>query len=332
MRKRFSVGEIRLMHLRGSRRVAVVLVSASAVFGGGVAATTSGAASRSGVARQASKGPYAPPPTTASNRRIAINDASQLLAGVVAPGGAVRQSSGTGIGAHAPLVTEALASAIAYSSWTVPDDPSSVLSFVEAHLPPGSSVVSTGSGGPNPMSQSVIRSWPPIQGVLDVRWLEIEVTSTAGGGTLLYAESQSQWVVTRPVSEQIPPGVGEVDVTSAWPGKPPFVSRSVTGAAKVRALVTLFDSLGIGQPDVISCPSYVPRPGVVVAFRARGSGRLLARAHVSSVARFRWPADVPGWGCFPISFNVRGRNRPELVGNVITPIEGLLHIKLGRHG
>jgi hypothetical protein len=162
-------------------------------------------------------------PTTASNRRAAVLDAKELLAGVVPPAGAVLRSSGTGTGTRVPLLTTAFASAVAYSTWIVPGDPASVVSFVEAHLPPGSTLVSTGSGG-NPSSQSVVRSWPVVEGILDVRWLEVEVTSHAGG-TLLYAESQSQWVVTRPFGERIPPGVREVDVSSGWPGKPQLTRR-----------------------------------------------------------------------------------------------------------
>jgi hypothetical protein len=266
--------------------------------------------------------------TTASNRRAAVLDAKRLLAGVLPPAGAVLQSSGTAMGSHAHLLTVAFASAVAYRTWRAPDDPASVLSFVEAHLLAGSKLVSIGSGGPSPISHSVIRSWPPVDGVLDVRWLEIEVTSRAGGGTVLYAESQSQWVVTRPLGERIPAGVREVDVTSSWPGKPPFLSRRVTNRAKVRTLVALFDSLGIVQPGAISCPSETITPIVAVGFRVAGTGRPVARASVSSVASFSWPANVPGWACFPITFSVHGRNRSPLAGNVITPIQRLLHVKL----
>jgi len=252
------------------------------------------------------------------------------LAGVVPPAGAVLRSSGTSIGTHARLLTTAFASAVAYSSWTTTDDPASVLSFVEAHLPAGSTLISSGSGGPSPSSQSVIRSWPPVDGVLDVRWLSIEVTSRADGGTLLSAESQSQWVVTRPVDDQIPADVREVDVTSGWPGKAPFIARRVTSQAKVRALVALFDSLGIVQPGAINCPAETITPIVVVGFRVGGSRRLAARASVSSVASFSWPASVPGWACFPIAFSVAGQGRSALVGNVITPIQRLLDVKLAR--
>jgi hypothetical protein len=268
-------------------------------------------------------------PTTASNRRAAVRDAKRLLAGVAPPAGAVLQSSGTKIGQHAPLLTAAFASAVAYSAWTVPEDPASVLSFVESHLPSGSKVVGTGSGGPNPSSQSVIRSWPSVDDVLDVRWLEIDVASGSSGGTRLYAESQSQWVITRPRGEHIPAGVREVDVTSGWPGKPPFVSRQVTDRAEVHRLVRLFDSLGIEQPGAINCPEESAAPVVDIEFRSGAASRVAADASVSSEANFSWPANVPGWSCFPVALTVGGRNWSPLSGNVITPIERLLRVNLG---
>jgi hypothetical protein len=268
-------------------------------------------------------------PTTASNKRAAIRDANSLLAGVVPPAGAVLQSSGTRVGPRAPLLTTAFASAVAYSTWNVPQDPASVLPFVETHLPPGSQVVSTGSEGPNPSSQSVIRSWPPVSGVLYVRWLEITVTSLASGGTKLYAKSQSQWVVTRPPHEHIPPGVRAVEVTSGSTGMPPFVWRQVTNRAKIRTLVKLFDTLEIVQPGAINCPGFSSNPPTVtVDFRGGPTDRLLADANVDAVASFSWPADTPGWECFPVAFTVLGRHWPALSGNVITPIERLLGVRL----
>jgi hypothetical protein len=178
----------------------------------------------------------------------------------------------------------------------------------------------------------VIRSWPPVAGVLDIRWLEIAVTAQANGGTRLYAQSQSQWVVARPKGEHIPAGVREVDITDGWPGKEPLESRRVTGRASVRKLVTLFNSLEIVQPVAINCPAYTAVPVIEIGFLAGGTGRLVAEAKVSSVANFSWPASTPGWACFSIAFNAGGRNWTPLAGNVITPIERLLHLKLPRHG
>ena len=266
-------------------------------------------------------------PSTSSNRRLAVRDAARLLRGVVPPNGAIPQSSGTAIGAHAQLLTTATASAVAYRSWRARGDPESVLSFVQAHLPAGSKLVSSGSGGPT-LELSVIRSWPPVNGILNIRWLYIGVTARAKGGTELYAKSQSEWVITRPAGEHVPGGVREVDITEGWPGKSPFLSRRVTSMASVHKLVALFNSLGTLQPGSINCPADTPTPTVTFDFRAGGTSTPVARATVSAVAYFSWPANLPGWACFPVSLEVGGRSSTPLAGNVITPTHNLLHIKL----
>jgi hypothetical protein len=268
-------------------------------------------------------------PTTASNRRAAALDARRLLAYVVPPAGSGLRSSGTGSGSHVHLLIEAFASAVAYRTWVVAADPGSVLSFVQDHLPAGAKIVGTGSSSSDSL-QSVTYSWPSVDGVLYLRWLEIQVSTRAGGGTRLYAESQSQWIVTRTRAEQIPRGVRDVDVTSAWPGKSPFVSRRVSNRAKVRALVALFDSLDVIQPGAGSCPGMALTPSVNVAFTV-GSGQPLARATVTSTANFSLPAYVYAWGCYPVGFSIRGRAQSALAGNVIAPIQRLLHVKLVRH-
>jgi hypothetical protein len=268
--------------------------------------------------------------STASNRRVAIRDARHLLHGVVPPAGAVLRSSGSAVGRHAQPLSATTASAVDYRSWTVPGDPGSVLKFVQAHLPPGSKLVSTGSGGPTLML-SVIRSWPARAGVLYVRWLYISASSRRHGGTLLYAKSESEWVVARPAGEHIPSGVREVDISEGWAGKPPFLSRHVTERADVHRLVSLFNSLQIAQPVAINCPAIRPTPTVEIEFRAGQTLQRVARASVSASADFSWPANLPGWECFPIGFHARGDTWPSLVGNVITPIQRLLHVKLAWH-
>lgn len=310
---------------RGFRIVAVLAGLGSVSLGALAVAATDSASPPTGVHPASS---HATAPTTGSNRRTAERDAEHRLRAVVPPAGAVLRSSETATGAHAHLLTGATASAVAYRTWTVPGDPASVLSFVQAHLPPGSRLVSRGSGDSPPM-RSVIRSWAAVDGILGVRWLELQVTSRAPGGTRLYAESQSQWIIARPAGEHIPADVREVDIIDGWPGRAPFFSRRVTSAAQVHRLVRLFNSLGIVQPGSINCPSATVTPTVKVQFRPSATGRPVARASVSSHANFSWPASVPGWACFPIAVNVRGRNQSPLVGNVITPIQRLLHVKLG---
>jgi hypothetical protein len=228
------------------------------------------------------------------------------------------------------VLTTVFASALASERWSVPGEPDAVLSYVESHLPPGSTLMSIGSGGPHPSFQSVIRSWSPVSGILGVRLLEILVAGQSAGGTILSAESQSQWIVTRSARERVPAGVTEVDVRRGLPGKPPQLSRRVTARGTVSRLVALFDSLGIAQPGVISCPGEpVDEPLVTVAFRA-AIGRVLASATVDAAADFSWPDSVPGWACFSIGFVAGGHRFDPLIGNVISPIDHLLHVRLER--
>jgi hypothetical protein len=300
-----------------------------------IAASTSGAASLRQVpvtARVVAARAYPLASTTASNKRRAVTDAVQLLAYVVPPAGAVVHSSGAGAGPKGDhLLTSAFASAYAYRTWIVTGSVSSVLSSVTAHLPGGSTVISRGSGsGPGSTSQSIIFSWPPVPDVLNTRWLEVGV-ATSRTGTLLTAESQSEWVVARPLDEHVPAGVRDVEVTNGWPGKAPFLAHRVENRAKVGALVALFDSLGIIQPGAINCPAETAGPVVTISFDAK-TARPLAEATVSSYADQRLPASVPEWACYPVDFSVLGRHQPGLAGNVIAPIQRLLHITLRTHG
>lgn len=71
-------------------------------------------------------------------------------------------------------------------------------------------------------------------------------------------------------------------------------------------------------------------PIVTVAFRAAATGRVLASATVEAAADFSWPDSVPGWACFSIGFVAGGHRFDPLIGNVISPIDHLLHVRLER--
>jgi hypothetical protein len=176
----------------------------------------------------------------------------------------------------------------------------------------------------------VIRSWAPVRGILDTRWLEIVVTGGSKGGTDLFAESQSQWVVARPARERIRAGVTEVDITKGLPGEAPQFSRTVTEPKTAGRLVALFNSLEVSQPGGIHCPAETVEPTVKVAFRGAANGPALAVATVDALADFSWPDSLPGWACFSISFVAGGHAFDSLVGNVISPIDHLLHVHLER--
>jgi hypothetical protein len=105
----------------------------------------------------------------------------------------------------------------------------------------------------------------------------------------------------------------------------------VSSPRDLRTLVRLFNSLGVVQPSIINCPAETVSPIVTLRFRASPTSAPIAQASVNSTAVYHWPASLPGSACFPIRLVIEGqRAEPQLVGNVITPIDRLLHLHLAR--
>jgi hypothetical protein len=171
--------------------------------------------------------------------------------------------------------------------------------------------------------------WPPVGEVLDVRALNIEVTATASGGSTLYVDAQSQWIVTRPLRERVPAGVHEIVVSEANLGGATKTLRTVTAPAKLRSLAALLDSYWLVQPGAISCPIYRTTRTVILTFRSAG-GAELARASATTGNDESWPPSIAGWACYPIDFTIDGRAQPALAGNLIAPLERILHVRFRR--
>jgi hypothetical protein len=318
-----------------SRLRCAALVVTAVLAAGLVSATLITGASAAGrhaprAIVQSQTGAVSDPGSTGAHRRAAVSDAATLLGYVVAPSGATVTSQGTAIGLRdGHVITGAMASAVAYRTWTVAEAPVSVLAYVQAQLPAGSKIFSTGSGGPT-FSESVVRSWPSVAGVLDSRLLELQVSERPDGATTLSAVAQSQWVVVRPQGEQIPSTVRDVAITDGWPGKAPFFSRDITSRARVAKLVALLNSLGIVQPVSVNCPAETITPTVVIRFLTRPAASPVAAASVSAASDYSFSPSEPGAGCYAIAFSVHGHRGPALVGNVIAPLQQMLHVKLNR--
>lgn len=185
--------------------------------------------------------------------------------------------------------------------------------------------MSSGSGGPG-ADVSQIRYWPPVRGVLDGRWVQIEAY-TDGAHTYLTARTESQWVVAREASERIPSSVTQITVRVANARGQQLHLLTVTNPRVVHQIVGLYNSLGVIQPAIImGCP---PEPAGVLTLRFYDSPtNVIATASSSTAADPRWPASAAAWSCFPISIRLAQRSYPSLSGNVITPLERLLHAKL----
>ncbi len=266
--------------------------------------------------------------TTASNRVQAETDAQRLLAMVRVPVGAVLASTPHDTGfEQVRRFIGVSASATASRTWIVHGSVNRLLRYVVAHLRPGSKLESTGSGGsPGSVDVSQIRSWPPVRGVLDGRWLEVEAY-TDGAHTYLTARTESQWVVARQANERIPSSVTQIRVSVANARGQRVHQMTVTKPPLVHQIVGLYNSLGVVQPAIImGCP---PEPAGVLTLRFYNSPtNVIATASSSTAANPHWPASAPAWACFPISIRLAQRSYPSLSGNVITPLERLLHTNM----
>ncbi|HET7051964.1 MAG TPA: hypothetical protein VFI54_27080 [Solirubrobacteraceae bacterium] len=312
-------------HGRGARllALAVAVAAAAAVVAAGALAfarTSSGA----GAARAASTAPAAgvgipkpPPATAAARRRRARADAKTLLSRLNLPAGAVALShepAGDGGVLARPISRPAATPELVdeHAWWRVPGSAASVLVYLNAHPPRGGKLTQSGSQSP-PHGQAVSGfvgfSWPPVARLLTNRQLLVQAVDLTGGGTAVRADAQVQWIIPRPVSERIPRGVHEIDVTRAAPGESPSLSIRVASPHVIRALVRMVDALEIVQPGAYACPMVLAgAPVVTFTFRASDGGTVLARASELASAR------EPTTSCDPMTFSIRGHPQTPLLG------------------
>jgi hypothetical protein len=293
-------------HGRTARVLAVVVAAAVVAVGGlALARTSSGA----GI-------PKPPPAIAAARRHRARADAKTLLGRVRLPAGAEQVSgepAGDGGILARPVNRPAGVSTLVdeHTWWRVPGSAASVLRYLNVHPPRGGRLTESGAQGTNrgEVSGYVGFTWHPVGRILADRELLVQVTNLTGGGTGVRVDAQVQWIIPRPVSERIPQGVHEVDVSRAAPGEAPSVDVKVVSPHEIRALVAMVDALGIIQPGAYSCPSMSgAEPVVTFTFRASDGGTVLARASELASAR------EPTTSCDPMTFSIRGHAKTPLLG------------------
>jgi hypothetical protein len=261
-----------------------------------------------------------------SNRAAARADAQNLLAMVRVPSGSSVVTTPHDTGFEQPQdFIGVSASATASRTWIVHDSVVQLLRYVIAHLHPGSKWEGSGNGGPN-TDESQIRSWPPVTGVLNGRWLQLQAYSY-GTHTYLTARAQSQWVITRQASERIPSKVTKITINVTDGHGHTTHNLTIAKPGIVDKVIGLYNSLGVIQPaTIMGCPG---EPGGVLTLRFYDSPtRVIATASSSAGANQPWPASTAGWACFPINVRIGQHHYPSLSGNVITPLGKLIHIRL----
>jgi len=252
-----------------------------------------------------------------ANRAAARRDAHSLLAKLVLPAGAIRIVSeprgDNGYLKASGWLEGDDAHALAHRWWEVPGTPDGVIAYVRAHPPAGSRLFGTGTAGNlyNATSaDSVYYERPGVRDVLGFRELDVTATALPDGETGVLAEAQSDWIVPRPSSEQVPPSTAEIDITSGAPGQQPAESLSVTEPSEVSGIVRLINAMPIAQPISYGCPALTDPRLVTMTFRAATGSPPLA---VLTYYDFR-PWSGPSQGCKTVELRIGGRRRDPLIG------------------
>lgn len=258
-----------------------------------------------------------------SNLMRARQEAARLLALLHVPPGAVElaaEPKGDGGVLRVPGYDEATPNLVdVHRWWTVQGKATNVLAYVAARLPRAAKWYVSGSGGPRPVYYMKGFALPPIPGVMAQRVLAVSVVQLTSTTTAIRTDGEVVWIIPRPASEKLSTTVHEIDITSAYPGRPPLVAVSVVGPAAKR-IVKWINALGVAQPGTINCPALPLGPFVRFVFR---TSRGTTVAH-GSVLDF----DGTSGECNAIDLSIHGRQRMPLIGgNLLERLQRLLGVR-----
>lgn len=323
------------MRRRATTRIALIIASLMAI--GGVAVAIGGLASASipraaaPVLTDAAISPAVPDSQTAVNRRAAFADAHKLIGELRLPAGAGRvghEPRGDGGWlAHPGSAPGTGALADVHRWWVLRGTVGSVIADLKDLRPVGASggQLFGAFSGPGHSGRVIEFEWQPTAGVLSSRAVVIEAVNLRDGMTGVRADAEDVWIVARPAAERLPAGINEIVVSSAFHGKPPFLSLTVTDPSKIDAIVSLLDGLPVAQPVVYACP-LIPTglPTVTMVFYG---GAELAQATVQD------DDGAPSWACSgEIDLTLGGVAQMPLTGNFIAPVQQLLGVNFDPGG
>jgi hypothetical protein len=149
-----------------------------------------------------------------------------------------------------------------YQWWTAPGPWSAVLSFIDAHPPPGSTGNGRGTTGQagTLVASSVSDGFPTSGSRFDSRQILFEVSPMPDGAAGIRIDVQVVWYPTRPLAERVPAGATKVVATVVRPTSLTDFSPEVLATATyttpsvVARLAGKVDSLPLALPGAKSCP------------------------------------------------------------------------------
>jgi hypothetical protein len=255
--------------------------------------------------------------SAASNEAAARADAVRLESKLALPASA-RASSVEPDGDHSALAGPWSFPATGnlvdlHQWWLVTGSPRSVLAYIRAHPPRGSSLNESSASPEDPSSFAGLGfGWPADLRVLGSRELLVAAVQLPGGVTGLRVDAQDVWLTPRPASEQIPSDAARLRVTvsrgsRSIPGPLVYTTEKTLGA-----VTGLLNSLPVAQPGAEHCPA---DRGTVVRLRFYGprGGQSMADARVHD------------GGCDEVALSLGGEGQPPLASR---PIPGHPHLGL----
>jgi hypothetical protein len=274
------------------------------------------------VAATAAMGAAPLAPASKANRAAAGADANHELAELSLPLGATEiasdQSTKRVLTRYPPFGPGQASSDLVddHRYWRVPGSPQSVVNWISAHAPAGSSSSGfTLYGLPfsTPQVSYNAFGFASSAGHVEDRTLAVEVTSAVGGGSAVRADGEAVWTLTRPAWERIPSDARSVTVRATQGPRISSLPVTLTAPAKLAAIARLLDRLPVRQPAASACPGD-DGVGLELSFRAAANSRPVARV------------DADPEGCEGIGFSIGKRAGPGLAGG------GELADLLGRLG
>jgi hypothetical protein len=171
--------------------------------------------------------------------------------------------------------------------WQVAGQPQAVVSWIQAHKPPGFAFLGGGTGTAVGTVGGVDVLWvitftlPDMPGVLAERQLVAAVAADGPGRTAIQVDAYAAWVASRPAAETIPASAQVVTITPLANADRAGRQVTVTDPARVARIAGAVNALPVYPPrGPMWCDINVPAGGGVPAmqltFRASAGSRGLA--------------------------------------------------------
>jgi hypothetical protein len=207
-----------------------------------------------------------------------------------------------------------------YQWWTARGSWSSVLAFIVAHPPTGSTENASGTATSGTIvSSSVTDGLPTAGSRFNTRQVLLEVAPRAGGTVGIRVDAQVIWYPTRPVAERVPAGATRVRATVFRQTSLTATSTVVlatatfTSPSVVARLARKVDSLPLALPGTRSCPEDSGTDPQLALTFSGPPGVPVVVVH-----------DDPD-GCGSVSFTRGKRSEPALTDDGLLPeVESLL--------